>query len=89
MARHAAVGPLYILVEIYPGQKDWIPRTRANIGLIGIGCWKLSEFLILFLEEKVDFLENYSPKLFEIFITYTTNNYLSNAAKLEFVSQFV
>ena len=89
MARHAAIGPLYVLVEIYPGQKDWIPRTQANIALIGIGCWKFSEFLILFLEEKIDFLKNYSLKIFEIFIRYTTNNYLSNAAKLEFVTLFV
>ena len=89
MARHAATGHLYIVVEIYPGQKDWIPRTQANIALIGIGGWKLSEFLILFLEEKVVFLKNYSLKIFEIFIRYTTNNYLSNAAKLEFVSLFV
>ena len=46
MARHAATGHLYIAVEIYPGQKDWIPRTQANIALIGIGCWKVSEFSI-------------------------------------------
>ena len=89
MAHHAAIGPLYIMLEIYLGQKDWIPRTRANIALIGIGCWKFNGFLILFLEEKIDFLENYSLKIFEIFIRYTTNNYLSNAAKLKFESLFV
>ena len=43
----------------------------------------------LFLEEKVDFLGNYSLKIFEIFIRYTTNNYLSCAAKLKFVSLIV
>ena len=89
MARHAATGHLYIVVEIYPGQKDWIPRTQANIALIGIGCWKFSEFSILFLAEKVDFLQNYLLKIFENFIRYTANNYLSNAAKLELVSLFV
>ena len=45
MARHKAIGPLYILLEIYPGQKDWIPRTRANDALTGTGCCKFAIFL--------------------------------------------
>ena len=89
MARHAAKGPLYIVVEIYPSQKDWIPRTQANIALIGIGCWKVIEFSIEFFEEKVDFLRKYSLKIIENFIRYTSYYYLSNATKLEFVSLLV
>ena len=89
MAHHAAIGPLYIMLEIYVGQKDWIPRTKANIALIGIGCWKFNKFLILFLEEKVDFLKNHLLKIFKIFIRYSTNNYLPSAAKLKFESLFV
>ena len=89
MACHAAIGSSYILLKICLGQNDWIPQIRANIALIGTGCWKISIFFTLFFKEKVDFLQNYSLKIFEIFIRYTTNNYLSNAAKLEFVSLFV
>ena len=45
-AGHAAVGPLYITIEIHLGQNKWFPRIRANIALIGICCWKLSIFFI-------------------------------------------
>ena len=89
MARLGAIGPFYIILETCIGHNDWIPQIRANIALIGTGCWKISIFFTLFFEEEVDFLQNYSLKIFEIFIRYTWNNYLSNAAKLEFVSFFV
>ena len=46
---------LCIKLEIYPGQKDWFPRIRANIALIGIGCWKFSTLIMLIFCRKNQF----------------------------------
>ena len=62
-----AMRPKYIIVEIYHGQKDWIHWTFANFHLTGKGGGRFGKFFPSFSKEKINFLNNYLIKIFEIF----------------------
>ena len=62
--------PKYIVVEIYHGQKDQIHWTFANSHSTGKGDGRFGKFFPLFSKEKINFLNNYSIKIWNFYQRY-------------------